>query len=418
MRQMTATLYRFLALQGLSMLGSRLTAIAIGIWIVKETGSVTPLLLISLCNEVPLLLFGTWIGLVVDRWKRKTAIIVGDTGQALCTLVLASSLLAGTFQFGYIYIIVAVQGLFMAVQGAAASAIMPMMAAEHELDRANSMKELLFPLAGVIAPFLAGMLYAPIGLAGIVMLDLLTFVICITVVFMLPIPELESDEQPEEHAGSLLAEALQGYRFLWQHKPLLYLVLYFAWWNFILNGPLELAVPYFLLRTGSDTVMSVLLGVMNAGALIGAAAADFRRKITFIFVGSLLTSSMFVTVGLSSNLLVLAVSLFLLMLPLAMTGALFSSLLQVRTPLSMQGRVFTAYGQLAALTAPLSFLVTGPLVDRWLEPSMTSGRLAWMNTWMGNEAGSGISLLFVSCGFLLSIGVLWALSSRSVRKLG
>jgi DHA3 family macrolide efflux protein-like MFS transporter len=65
MRQMTTTLYRFLGLQGLSILGSRLTAIALGIWIVKETGSVTPLLLISLFNEVPLL-FGTWIGLAVS----------------------------------------------------------------------------------------------------------------------------------------------------------------------------------------------------------------------------------------------------------------------------------------------------------------------------------------------------------------
>jgi DHA3 family macrolide efflux protein-like MFS transporter len=421
MRYLTSMIYQFLALQGLSMLGSRLTSIALGIWIVKETGNVTPLLLISLFNEVPLLIFGTWIGLFVDRWKRKTAIIVGDSGQALCTLILVLSLLTGNFELWQIYVIVAVQGLFMAIQGAAASAVMPMMAAAHELDRANSMKELLFPLAGIVAPFLAGMLYAPIGLAGIVLLDLVTFGVCITVCALLPLPELLKEEQQEEQVGSFWTDACQGYVFLWRQKSLLYLVFYFAWWNFILNGPLELAVPYFLLRTGSDSVMSWLLAVMNAGALVGAAAAvwwgEFRRKLTFIFASSILTASMFIVVGLSDDLWMMAIFLFLLMLPLAMTGALFSSLLQLRTPLSMQGRVFTAYGQLAALTAPLSFLVTGPLVDRWLEPSMTNGSWPSLNAWVGEEAGSGISLLFVICGLLLAVGVLWTLSSRSVRHL-
>lgn len=36
----------------------------------------------------------------------------------------------------------------------------------------------------------------------------------------------------------------------------------------LLNGPLELAIPYLLARTGSDRSMSWLLGAMNAGSLI------------------------------------------------------------------------------------------------------------------------------------------------------
>jgi len=414
-------LYVILGMQGISLIGSRLTAIAIGIAIVKETGNVTPLLLISLFNELPLLFAGTWIGLAADRWKRKTAMLVGDTGQAACTVLLVLCLLLTDFSTLWpIYAIVAIQGLFQALQASATTALMPIMANEAQLDRANSLKELLFPLAGIIAPFCAGMLYEPIGLVGIVAIDLITYIICSVVIAFIPLPEIKGESRENEEE-TLWSQASQGYRFLWHNKPLLYLFLYFAWWNFILNGPLELAIPYFLQRTNSDALMSLLLAIMNAGALTGAVAAvwwgHFRSKITFIFAGSMLTSTMFILVGTSRHVWLMGAALFLLMLPLAMTGALFHSIIQRKTPLSMQGRVFAAYGQLSAAMAPLSFLITGPVVDKWLEPSMQEGRWLYLQALVGQGAGSGIGLLFAACGVLLAIGGLWTLSSSKVRNM-
>lgn len=420
MDRMKKIVYLFFIIQGLSVIGSRITAVGVGIWLVAETGHVTPLLLISLFNELPLLVFGTWIGLAVDRWRRKTAIIIGDTGQALCVLLLVISLTSGYFELWHIYILVALQGLCMALQGSATSAILPMMVKDEDLDRVNAMKELLFPLASVIAPFLAGMLYVVIGLNGILLIDILTFCICTGIMLFLPLPEMDNEKLQRENER-LWEEAIKGYQFLWKNKPLLYLVLYFAWWNFILNGPLELAVPYFLFITGSESIMSILLAIMNAGALLGAIATlwwgHFNHKIHLIFISSFLTSSMFLIVGLSQNVWVMSISLFLLMLPLAMTGALFSSLLQRKTPLALQGRVFTAFGQLSAIAAPLSFIVTGPMVDHWLEPAMRKEQWPWANLIFGHNQGSGISLLFVVCGFLLMSGAVWTLSSSKVRNI-
>lgn len=421
MNHLNKRLYVILGMQGISLLGSRLTAIAIGIAIVKKTGNVTPLLLISLFNELPLLFAGTWIGLAADRWKRKTAMLIGDTGQAACTVLLVLCLLSTDFSALWpIYAIVAVQGLFQALQASATTALMPLMANEAQLDRANSVKELLFPLAGIIAPFCAGMLYEPIGLVGIVTIDLITYFICSAAIAFIPLPEIKGENRGKEEE-TLWSQASQAYRFLWRNKPLLYLFLYFAWWNFILNGPLELAIPYFLKRTNSDALMSLLLAVMNAGALTGAVAAvwwgHFRSKITFIFAGSMLTSTMFILVGTSRHVWLMGAALFLLMLPLAMTGALFHSIIQRQTPLSMQGRVFAAYGQLSAAMAPLSFLITGPVVDKWLEPSMQEGRWLYLRALVGGNAGSGIGLLFTACGVLLAIGGLWTLSSSKVRNI-
>ncbi|UUZ95043.1 MFS transporter [Paenibacillus sp. P25] len=169
--------YLFFSLQGISLMGSRMTSIAVGIKLFHETGQATPLLLLSLFNEPPLLFFGTWIGIAADRWKRKTAILAGDTGQMLCTALLVLCLNSENPVLWPIYGIAAVQGMFMALQSAATATMIPLMVREEELDRMNALKELLFPLAGVIAPSMTGMLYEPYGMTGILFVDILTFLI-------------------------------------------------------------------------------------------------------------------------------------------------------------------------------------------------------------------------------------------------
>jgi MFS transporter, DHA3 family, macrolide efflux protein len=83
----------------------------------------------------------------------------------------------------------------------------------------------------------------------------------------------------------------------------------------------------------------------------------------------------------------------------------------------MQGRVFTAHAQLSAVTAPLSFLITGPMVDQWLEPTIQSGKWIWLTALVGQEPGAGMSVLFVFCGFLLITGAIWTFSSAKVRQI-
>ncbi|MBB6694851.1 MFS transporter [Cohnella xylanilytica] len=200
--------YSFFGLQGLSMLGSRMTSIAVGIKLFHDTGQATPLLLLSFFNELPLFFFGNWIGMAADRWKRKSAILVGDTGQMACAALLVGCLVGDIRSLWPLYAIAAVQGLFMALQSSATSALTPLMAQDKDLDRINSLKELLFPLAGVIAPSIAGMLYETSGLSGILAADLITFLLGTGGIAILALPEMRRDESREDRSG-LWAEAVQ-----------------------------------------------------------------------------------------------------------------------------------------------------------------------------------------------------------------
>jgi hypothetical protein len=61
--------------QTLSFIGSRMTSVALGLWLYQRTGRTTPLLLTTFFAELPGLLAGGLAGVLVDRWDRKHVLI-------------------------------------------------------------------------------------------------------------------------------------------------------------------------------------------------------------------------------------------------------------------------------------------------------------------------------------------------------
>ncbi len=68
--------------QVVSNLGSAMTSFGLGIWVYLETGSATRLALIVLSARLPALLVSPFAGALVDRWDRRWAMILADSGAA------------------------------------------------------------------------------------------------------------------------------------------------------------------------------------------------------------------------------------------------------------------------------------------------------------------------------------------------
>jgi hypothetical protein len=126
---------------------------------------------------------------------------------------------------------------------------------------------------------------------------------------------------------------------------------------------------------------------------------------------------MFLLFGAARSLAGLGLAIFLLILPLPAGGALFRSLLQVKTPPDMQGRAFAFVQQLALLGSTTSFLVTGPLVDRFLQPLAASSAWAGLAPWLGEGPGAAIGLLQVATGLLILASTALVIGWRPIRHL-
>lgn len=415
------TFYLLLMTQGLSLVGSRMTAIGIGIWLYRETGNTTPLLLMTFFNELPAVFFGSLAGVLVDRWPRRRMLILADGGQALGTLLLLAAFLSGRFALWQLYLVALVQGLFVIFQGPAKDAAVTMLVPAGQRERANGLQEMVFPAASTAAPALAGLLYAVAGIASIVAVDMVTFVIAIAVVALLHIPNPQATAEGLAMQGRPWEQVIGAFAYLRQRRGLLWLVLYTAAMNFFLNGPLALAIPYMLARTGNETTMGTLMAVMSLGAFTGAALITAwggrLPRMHTLLSGSLLTGVMFLFYGMAHRPLLLGASLFLLMVPLPAGNALLISLLQSKVAPDVQGRIFALVSQLGYLGATASFLLVGPLVDRWLEPAARRPAWAPLAPLVGQGEGAGMGLLLLITGLLILATTVVVYVNAGVRQV-
>jgi hypothetical protein len=299
------------------------------------------------------------------------------------------------------------QGSFVALQGPAHSATLTLLVPDRLRDRANAITELAFPLAGVLATMVTGLLYASLGVTGVIAVDLATFPVGAGAALVLAIPQPPRTAEGQAHAGSVLGELRGGLLFLRQRRPLLVLLLGLAVLNFLWNGPLALDIPYFLAVTGSEALMGVALGLSSLGALAGAALLSvlpaWRPRLRLFLACLVLNGLMAIVYGLWRWWPAMLASLFLTLLPLPITNALLRSILQVKTPPDLQGRVFAVESQLALLGSTTSFLVVGPFVDRVLVPAT------------GPAAAMGLVAVLAGLGILAVTAVLFGL--RRVRQL-
>lgn len=421
MKKNNPVFYILLVTQAVSLVGSRMTAVALGIWVFTETKAATPLLLASFFAELPGMLAGGLAGVLVDRWDRRWVMVLADAGQAVGTVFLLWSFSAGRFQLWHLYLVSLVQGIFATLQGPAQNSVVTVLVPEANRERANGVREMVFPFASILAPVLSGFLYVWVGVTGVIVVDLATFGIAVGVVAMIQIPRPPQSELGMIGQGSVLGELRAALRFLLGRPALLYYLLYAGFINFMLNGPLELTIPYLLLVSGDERLLGAVLGIMALGAFTGGLLISLfghvRPRMTFILTGLTLCGVMFLFYGTARNPWVLGLVLFLLLLPLPVWGALEKSLLQVKVPADLQGRVFALYEQLALLASTSSFLLTGILVDRILEPAVGMPGWGVVSGLVGNSPGAGIGLLQVVTGLLILLVTVLMWSWPLIRRM-
>jgi len=398
-----------------------MTSIGVGIWVFSETGRTAPLLLTSFFNELPGMLAGGLAGVLVDRWDRRWVMILSDAGQAIGSVLLMVSFLSGHFEVWHLYGVAFLQGIFSAFQSPAERAATTMLVPEEGRERANAIKETSFPLAGVVAPVFTGLLYTAVGIAGLIFIDLLTFLVAVVFLLLISIPHPEPSEIGLASQGGFWREARGALYFVTQRRAFFVFMLFTAFINFMLNGPLDLTLPYLILLTHSEKVAGSIIGVTSLGAFAGASLVALwggtRPRMKTIFWGLILTSIMFMFFGVLRRPIPIGISLFLLFLNLPVMQAMYISILQVKSPPDLQGRVFALNDQMGFIGSTTSFALTGYLVDHVINPAVGGENWALIQRILGRGPGAGIGLVEVVTGIIILVTTLLVFASVQIRDL-
>lgn len=416
------TFYTVAATQTVSILGSSMTSFALAIWIFTETGNTTPILLVGVMRNLPRIFFNSFAGVFADRLNRKMLIVVSDALQALPTLFLMFTFLTGSFQLWMLYAATVVQAIFGMVQGPAIYASVTMLVPDSHRDRANGILETMGPAAGIFAPIIGGFLYALVGVAGVMAVDVLSFLVAVFVIAWVHIPQPKKSKESEAAQGSVLSEVIGGAKFLLSRKPLLMLSAYFLIVNFLEAGIWPLMTPFLLTRTDYNEellgILSAMISIgMVAGGLIPMVFRGSKKRIHTIMPLMIISSIMMILFAVTQQLLLLAMIGFIMMLPSKWTNALVSSIQQSKIPPDMQGRFFALAAQIAMFAMPTALLITGPLIDRWLIPLTDQPAWATFAPIFGTGEGGALALYIFTSSVLVILVTIAFYATPMLRNL-
>jgi len=409
--------------QVISVLGSGLTTFGLGVWVYQRTGSVTDFTLIFLCGAVPGLLLGPFVGAFVDRWNRRTVMILSDLGAAAGTIVLVLLLATDSLRLWHVYAIVAFATAFMSFKFPAYGAAITQLVPKDNLGRASGMMQFGGSTARILSPLLAGMLLPLIQLKGLIAIDLVTFVFAVVMLLLVDIPRPAQTAAGRQAAGgSIWRQAGYGWTYLRTQPALLSLLLYFAVLNLFFAASQVLTTPLVLSFAGTQQ-LGVVLSVSSLGALVGSVVMSAwggpAKKIFGVLGFSPLLGVAFLVMGAAPWVPLVAAGAFAMFFVVPIINGSDQALWQGRVEPDVQGRVFAMRQLLSQCTAPIAYLLAGPLADRFFEPLLApGGSLAGtVGSLIGTGKGRGIGLQFLVLGVLMIAAALTGLLSPRLRSL-
>jgi DHA3 family macrolide efflux protein-like MFS transporter len=392
--------------QLISTVGSGLTGFALGVGIYQETGSVTSFALFVFSFLLPGVLLSPIAGALVDRWPRRWVMVLSDTGAGLSTLAVWLLLATGSLETWHIYVATIFNAAFSTFQWPAYSAATTMLVSKENLGRAGGMVQIGEAISQLFSPAIAGAMYVTVGLEGIILTDVATFLFAVMTLLVVRVPEPERSKEGEEGKESFWKEVTFGWNYITARRGLLALLLYFATLNFTSGMIGPLIQPMMLDRVGPDTMGYVFsfIGLgMLAGTLVMSVWGGPKRRVYGILVPALVESILLIILGFNVTIIAFAVGGFFFLFGMPILNGSSQALWQSKTEPDVQGRVFSVRRMIAQFTSPIAILVAGPLAEKVFQPLVSEGG-ALVSTALGRLVGTGpgrgTGLLFVCMGAL------------------
>lgn len=359
--------------QAISLLGSQLVQFAL-IWhLTKQTGSATVLATASLVGLFPQVVFGPFIGTLVDRWNRRMMMLIADSVIALATLVLAYLFGIGAVQIWTIYLLLFVRSLAGGFHGPAMMASTSLMVPQEQLTRVQGFNQMLNGGLNVISAPLGAVLLGLMPLQGILMIDVGTALLAITPLFFVPVPEPERRPFPEgAETGprTIWRDFREGLRYVMAWPGLRWLLGIALMINFVLPPASSLMPLLVTEHFGGDALqlgwIELALGAgVIAGGLILGTWGGFKRRILTTLAGLLGMGLSYLVIGFApAALFSLALfASFLMGSMLSIVQGPVFAIFQATIEPAMQGRVITLVGSLGGAMAPVGLILAGPIAD-------------------------------------------------------
>ncbi len=355
---------RLWAGQTASLVGDGVFLVAMAWQVYAISNAPTALSLVGIAMTIPTIVLLLVGGVVTDRFDRRRVLVASDLVRGLSVGAMAILSLTGQLQLWHMFVLVAVYGSGTAFFGPAFDAIVPDLLPDTELAQANSLDQLVRPVAFRLAgPAVGGWLVAGLGVGTAFALDAASFAVSAVAVLSMR----RTAWRPAAAGGSMIDDLRQGLRFVRRNVWLWGTLVSAAVAYLLFLGPVEVLLPYLVKNQlhGSAAQLGLVFAVGGIGSVLAAVAmgqiGQPRRSITMIYVVWTLATLAVAGYGLARAPWQLMAASFVFNALETAGTIVWATLKQRQVPTALLGRVSSLDWLISIGLLPLSFALTGPV---------------------------------------------------------
>ncbi|WP_107471205.1 MFS transporter [Streptomyces monashensis] len=334
-------------------------------WLVLSlTGSSAAVGVTTALQFLPMLLFGLYGGVLVDRLPKRPTLLVTQSSMALSGLALAALTLSGHVQVWHVYLAAFAVGLATVVDNPARQSFVSEMVGPEQLQNAVSLNSANFQSARLIGPAVAGLMITGVGTGWAFLANGLSFAAPIAGLLLMRARELHVVERTPRGKGQLR----EGLQYVAGRPDLIWpIVLVGFIGTFGFNFPVWLsayAQHVFHAGAGGYSLFNTLMAV---GSLVGALLAARRgtARLRVLIAAALAFGALEIVAALAPSYWLFA----LLMVPIGVFGLTVNvtanTSVQMATDPAMRGRVMALFMMVFMGGTPLGAPVVGWVTDTY-----------------------------------------------------
>lgn len=410
--------------QVVSQAGTHMTGFALGAWIYQKSGSVSLFGLIVVAMFLPGIVLAPMAGVLVDRWDRRRLLLSAHLGAGLCSLGLAVVYCADLLGLSAVLALLLLKTSFEIVETPVLAALTTALVPSERLGRANGLLQLGTGLSHIAAPIAAAGLLSIIGMGGVFLVDLGTFVFAMLTLLLLGRGVgAEAAARERQTRAPFLREAVSGFLHLRERSDLAALMGLGALVNLDF-GMMQVLFPPLVLNMGDTRTLGIIESIGGVGLLLGggllAVWGGPRRPMEGVLGFTFALGVMLLLAVARPSLLLAGVGILCVLSAFPFIAGCSQTIWQREISPELQGRMFAIRAMVGNAVMAVSTSLAGPLADRLFEPLlMPGGALAdSIGRIIGIGPGRGVALLIASLGVLTCAIAAVVMLTLPVRNLG
>ncbi len=362
----------------ISVFGSAIYTFAIGLYVLKQTGSGFSFALTLFVGLIPTIIFSPVAGYMSDRFDKKKIVVFMDFANGMMFLILFMLTLKFELNQPMIYISTFMTTVFTTFFGIAFEAAKPNLVADEKLMSINSLSKVIDSTALILAPVLGGLIFAFTDIQTFILINAVCFIFSAGIETMIDFNYNIKSTAEINDDGGFVEDIKDGLTYIRKSSEIVKMINVLVILNFFISFSVTVPLPYIInnLLNLSSNQYGIIQGAFPVGMILGAVVVGkIIEKIDYMKLLIFSSITLSVAIALLGLPLILAdasslaymiyyISIMVIFgIAISFIDVPILWLMQKSIPDNLRGKVLSISMSIVKLIAPLGLVISGMIIN-------------------------------------------------------